>query len=510
MSTARTASCPGCGGTIEIASAATLTVVCPYCHGASYRTDRDLELFGKVAEVAPIASPLSIGYSGRHGSRQFTVVGQVQLDHGTGPWNEWCLLLDSGAWAWYAEAQGETLLTSRMDGAEGGMPAWSSVKPGTAVELGGKVFVVAEIGDAVVTAARGELPTRIAPGSRRRYADLRGPDDAFATLDYGVGERCEDVFVGKTVDPAALGIDAAAAEPVERRATAARLSCPKCAGVIELRDPESVRVVCASCGSLLAHGDWGAKVLGVGAALQSKPTIPLGRKGTLAGVESTVIAYLVRSVTVDGLRYPWREYLLQTKKGAYRWLVESSGHWALLDPINQGDVGRGPGGPTFRGVEFRHFQSGKAKVDHVQGEVYWEVAVGETVRSEDYVAPPHLLTIESSGKEINATAGAYVAKEDVEAAFGVELRDPIGVAPAQPNPYRGRVGRWWLAGLALFLGLVVLMVLVSTTTDADHVGVFFPGIFFLFALLLPPIVVSTRSGRFEVRRWEDSDHPIAS
>ena len=148
MTVVRTASCPGCGGTLQFQSAATLCVVCPFCGGASYRSDVALEFLGKVAEVAPIDSPLELGTSGRLGARTWTAVGQVQLDHGAGPWNEWCLLLDDGSFAWLAEAQGELLVTTAVDGKGASLPSWDEASPGVGFQLAGKTWVVAERGDA--------------------------------------------------------------------------------------------------------------------------------------------------------------------------------------------------------------------------------------------------------------------------------------------------------------------------------------------------------------------------
>lgn len=508
--TIRTGSCGGCGATLEFASAATILVVCPHCGGASWRSDRDLEYVGKVAEVAPIASPVELGASGRFEGRGWTCVGQVQLDHGRGPWNEWCLLFDDGAWGWYAEAQGETLLTRPAPpDAVRAAPAWQGLEPGAPVDLPGtKGLLVAEVGVGRVTSVRGEIPTRVLPGQEVRYADLRGPGAAFGTLDYGRGEACEAVYLGRTVAPEDLGLSPRDAVPVERRVTARRLACPQCAASVELRDPESVRVACGSCGTLIDPGQGWPKALGPAVAKAGRPALPLGRSATLRGVRAQVIAFLVRSVTVSGVRYAWREYLLRTERGSYRWLVESRNHWALLDPVNPGSVSRSGDGPVHGGVTFRHYTTGKAVVDHVLGEVYWEVEVGETVQSEDFVAPPRLLTIERSGKEVNVTVGEYVPREEVASAFGVTLPEPRGVAPAQPNPWKGQRASWWMVGAGLLLGAIVLMSAVAGSKGGEKVGWFFPGLFLLGAILVPPIVVTTRHANFEVARWEDSDHPL--
>jgi len=505
----RTVPCPGCGATLTFQSAASVCIVCPYCGGGSMRTDRALESFGTVAELAPIESPLELYHTGRFGGLGWTAVGLLQLDHGAGPWNEWCLLFDDGTWGWYAEAQGQTLLTRKVEGVAA--PIHSELAPDQELEIAGHGrYVVAEVGEARLTSARGELPVRVVPGTTVRYADLRAADGGFGTLDYGVGITLEHAYVGREVDPKELGLDPEKAVRAEKRVEAKRLQCAQCGGAVRMRDPASLRVVCESCGTLLAPDAEGTRAFGKAALLASHPTIPLGTKGTLRGTSYEVLAYLVRSVRVDGTRYPWSEYLLRTPKGAYHWLVESSGHWLRATPVGPGKAKAGGLVGTYGGRTFRHFQGGEAVVDHVQGEVYWAVAVGEKMKVADYVDPPFLLSVERTGKETNVSVGEYLPVEEVAAAFPAaeRIRAPVGVAPAQPNPYVGSKGKFWGAGCLMTTVLGALMLAIGSAAGGANVGALFPGAVLAFALLLPAIVVQTRASTFEVRRWADSDHPM--
>lgn len=455
--------------------------------------------------------------TGSFEGRSWTAVGFAQLDHGAGPWNEWVLAFDDGEVGWYAEAQGDAWFTRRVD--VPAVPAFDALHVEDVVPLVGHgSYRVVEKGEGTVRTFRGESPVRVVPGSRFPYADLEGPGDRVGTLDYGgAGGRAgaagsapaaPTVYLGRRVEPADFGLDPSKAAAVEVRATASRLSCPSCGGVVERRDPASVRVVCGSCGQIVADDDLRARAIGVGAALTSKPLIPLGATGELRGAKAQLIAFLVRSVTVDGTRYPWREYLLKTTAGAYRWLVESDGHWSLVDPVREaldaGSVTR------FRGHALRHFQGGKARVDHVQGEVYWKVEVGETVHVDDYVDPPFVLSVERAKNERVASFGSYLPVEELSAAFPTPrpLPAPRGVAPCQPNPYRAQKGGYWAVGLGLALAMIVLMSVVSDSKGAESVGYAFPAIPLLLLILLPAIVVQTKSSTFETRRWQDSDHPI--
>jgi predicted RNA-binding Zn-ribbon protein involved in translation (DUF1610 family) len=507
----RTAPCPGCGATLEFKNAGTITITCPYCGSASWRSDMRLEELGKVAALAPIESPLELGTYGRIDGVSWTAVGQVQLDHGAGPWNEWCLLLDDGTWRWLAEAQGELLLTRPVPEAKDAIPPYSTLKPGADVHLGDAgEFTVAEIGQAKVTTVRGELPVRIAPGGTVRYADLRASGGGFGTLDYGDGTQPPAAYAGKKIAGPEIGIDpAAVASPKERRASATRLACPQCGGIIELRDPKgAVRVVCASCGSLIDPTHAGAKALGVGAALSARPQIPLGTKANFGGGPVEVIAFLVRSVKSEGIRYRWREYLLRTPVGGYRWLVTSKGHWSLGDPVNVADVRVTFGVATHDGRVYRHFQRGDARVDHVQGEVYWAVTVKDEVRSDDYVSPPYMLTVEEDGKERNVTRSEYVPHLEVATAFRVALEEPVGVAPTQPNPSEGSSGPLWLA---FFVFLVATFVIASVLAGKPGAGggEWVMAFVAVALLAIPPIVSSTKNSNFERLRWQDSDHPYS-
>jgi predicted RNA-binding Zn-ribbon protein involved in translation (DUF1610 family) len=509
--TIRSASCPGCGATLDFASAATVTVVCPHCGGGSYRTDVGLDSFGRTAEVVPIATPLELGLTGTHEGQGWTAIGFAQLDHGAGPWNEWVLQFDDGSVGWYAEAQGQIWFTRKVEGLA--VPAYDALELEQEVPLEAlPTLRVIEKGTGTVVTFRGESPVRVIPGASFPYADLEGAGGVVATFDYGAsaGSAAPAVYLGRRVEPQDFGIDPESAAPVEVRAQASRLSCPSCGGVVDRRDPASVRVVCGSCGQILEGDDVKVRAIGSGIALKALPSLALGSYGQFGGSKVQVIAFLVRSVMSGGRRYPWREYLLKTASGGYRWLVESDGHWALVDPVREAIEPKAL--LSFRGHAFRHFQGGIARVDHVQGEVYWRVRVGETVKVDDYIDPPHILSLERSEKERAVSIGVYVPIEALAAAFpdARRLAEPRGVGACQPNAFRAQTASFWTLGLAFAVAMIVLMNLVSKAKDGDAVGYAFPAIPLLIVLLLPAIIVHAKASTFEVSRWRDSDHPMDS
>jgi DNA-directed RNA polymerase subunit RPC12/RpoP len=131
---ARSAKCPACGAEIEFANVATRIVVCSHCRYASIRKGQELEKIGLVAEVAPIESPIALRARGKIDGKRFSVVGQVQLDHGAGPWNEWNIVFESGESGWLAEAQGQYLVTFEAPAPD--VPGYSHLRAGMELDLG--------------------------------------------------------------------------------------------------------------------------------------------------------------------------------------------------------------------------------------------------------------------------------------------------------------------------------------------------------------------------------------
>jgi hypothetical protein len=466
-------SCPSCGATVEFRLGASLLKVCDHCGCAVARKGADLASYGQVAALIPTSSVLKLGMEGRYpDGPSFTLAGRLQLDYGAGTWDEWMVGFDNDSWVWLSEAQGR--FHYMMEVPLPAVPSFDRMRAGETVDLGDAgAFVVSEVREARFMTASGELPFDVAPGSLLRYADLAGPNGSLGTLDYGTGNEAEAVYVGREVTPAELGLKIDD-EDLAKRAEGKSLSCTQCGGPLEIKAPDQTqRVACPYCGSLLdATGSFA--VLEALNRPGLKPAVPLATEGTLRGVKWSVIGAMERSVTVEGERYPWREYLLYEPRHGFRWLVESKGHWSFVETVSAGDV-RGRARPRYKGVPFDHFQAGVVVVDHVIGEFYWAVARGDKSQTSDYIAPPQMLSVELAGErgseEETWTLGTYVEPEEIEQAFNVKGKLPRreGVAPQQPSPWTGRVRKLWTAALLAAVGMFFLyVVLLFTSRSVFH------------------------------------------
>lgn len=441
----RQAQCPNCGGPIAWKLGASAALVCPWCRFTVVRTDRDLRTLGRTADLVPTAPIATVGDRGRIAGRGFVVLGRIQLDHGSGPWDEWYVALEDGAWAWLAKAQGRVHLTFV---APATAPHESMVQPGAKIALPGGganvPWTVAERGVSRVVSAEGELPFAVMPGEHAYYADLVAPGDGFATIDWGAGDRAPVVYVGRSYAQSDLAIEAAAMAPRPAESVGVQaLKCPNCGGPCPVFVPERAeRVACPNCFASLDFDRGAFKYLGQLNQPRIAPMVPLGREGTLRSLDGggervMCIGMMERGVVVEGILYTWREYLIHSEKG-YRWLMEENGHFTYLMPVSAADVGVSGRIAKHKGRSHKLFNRARPEVRFVIGEFYWKVEVGETTSASDYVAPPYLISEERSDNEINWSAGEYVSGAEIWKAFALPGRPPhpYDVSPSQPNPVK--------------------------------------------------------------------------
>lgn len=471
----RVTNCPNCGGQVEFKAGSSLLSVCQYCSSAVARVGDDiteLEILGKVAPLADLGSPLSLGVDGKYRKKSFTLVGRVQNNYGEGPWNEWYAAFDDGRWGWLAEAQGRVYITFKKE--VPGLPSFSQAQVGARFAAGGMEFVVAERRSAKYIAAEGELPFTVAPGETFNYADVQGANGVFGTIDYGTGEAPEALFIGEelTYDQLFSKSVLRNYEPTEA-AAGVSMNCPNCASPVELKAPdEAQRVTCPACDSLLDCTK-GSELYLLSAAKRAgpDPLIPLSAEGKLKDQKYTVYGHLVRSVTYDGVRYMWEEYLLHAKNIGYRWLICSDNHWSFVEPVSAGDIKEIGRLAKYKNQTFKHFQSSGARVESLRGEFYWKVAVGDQAGNVDYINPPHVLSREKASGEINWSLGEYMDKAELEQGFKLKkpLPKPIGIAPNMPNVHKKPMRTMAMLGGAFSGAMVVAMLIMAAASDNKQV-----------------------------------------
>ncbi len=267
-------------------------------------------------------------------------------------------------------------------------------------------------------------------------------------------------------------MSASPASPVSTRA----LNCSHCGAPLTIRSgANALTVVCIQCCSVLDAKDPSLGVLQTFQARERiQPKIPLGKRGKLDGAEWETIGFQERTITVEGVPYSWYEYLLFNPYKGYRYLSEYRGHWNLGRTLRALPTAATAGAkPAARvGQEtFTHFQTAMAQTTYVMGEFPWRVKVGETVQCADYIAPPKMLSAETTPDEVVWSMARYTPGPEIWQAFGLPGQAPPaeGVFANQPSPFAGRPRKAWMLFLVFFVGLFTIMLLVALNARNERV-----------------------------------------
>lgn len=157
----------------------------------------NLENIGKMAELQADGSPLQLWAGGRYRGASFTLVGRIQLRYPQGLWNEWHLLFDDRRSGWLGESTGIYAVSFLAKVGEK-IPRFEDLHPGQQLVLKSQSYEVTHVEKALCVGGEGELPFQIGPGYEAPTADLTGPGNRFATLDYSEEEPL--VFMGEYVE----------------------------------------------------------------------------------------------------------------------------------------------------------------------------------------------------------------------------------------------------------------------------------------------------------------------
>ncbi len=262
------------------------------------------------------------------------------------------------------------------------------------------------------------------------------------------------------------------------------INCPACGGPIELHGFGAVEQVnCPYCGSELAPEESGElELLQAAQRARRESALPLHARGTFpndngGSDEFELIGIMWRECRVDGVVYPWQEFLLYNPYVGYRYLMftMTDGSWAIgqtLDGAPRLETGFGHRKVTFAKDKFKHFQTSVAIVSYVEGEFPWQVKVGDQAVAHDFINPPFSMSIEEAateeGQDVNFTKMRHIDGADVWKAFKLRGSPPrtSGVAMIQPNPYKkGRAITWILLALMLVAWLVASIMYVDGRTN---------------------------------------------
>jgi hypothetical protein len=258
-------------------------------------------------------------------------------------------------------------------------------------------------------------------------------------------------------------------------------TCRNCGAAVIIRNTrDSIVVICKSCNATIDLTDPNYTILAkTKGQVHLSPFIPLGGRGRLKDVLWEAIGY-VRRMDVES-SFAWDEFLLFNPYHGYRWLTQSKGHWNFVTPIKgcpaacdglnimHGNTW------TYQGKYYKLYYSGQARVSAVLGEFYWRVQVNDTVKMEDYICPPYLLSMEKDQLEQHWSLSEYLEPHLIQDAFNLKQNfpTPMGVAPNQPSAPAEQWERIQKHALVVF-GLLILLQMVHTRLSSNEMVLVHP------------------------------------
>jgi hypothetical protein len=191
--------CPSCGAEIKFQSPVSVTCVCPFCRSLIVRHDKDVQAFGKMAALPDDVSPFQLGTEGVYKGTHFSLIGRMTIGWEDGRWNEWFILVDSGAKGWLAEAQGFLAVSFEKALPDEVEKRLRSASLGDDAVVDDEPFRVVDIKDAECIGCEGELPLLASKGRKARSIDLISRSSRFASIEFPADRAAPRFYVGDYV-----------------------------------------------------------------------------------------------------------------------------------------------------------------------------------------------------------------------------------------------------------------------------------------------------------------------
>lgn len=208
--------------------------------------------------------------------------------------------------------------------------------------------------------------------------------------------------------------------------------CSNCNTVTQLDVAFEVRsFACPNCQSVFKANDNGLLVYSgrkLKHELSFSKALSVGQKGTLKGVEYTVVAIIVKKAYGS---FYWTEYTLQDASGNFRYLSDSEEHWIFLEQIpDEYFVANRPRFLIHDGIRMRLYDYTTTEIVGAKGFFDFALAA-QNVHMTEYIHPPYIVSIEKTDKQVATFFGQHISRREVMKAFGLgrpaHLKAGIGI-----------------------------------------------------------------------------------
>lgn len=252
--------------------------------------------------------------------------------------------------------------------------------------------------------------------------------------------------------------------------TVTAINCITCGAALPaLAGHRAKSLSCSYCGSVMDRHD-GYKLLAQYRDM-ARPAGPfsVGMKGDVLGVAQTIVGIVGVTAVIEGVRYGWTNYQLYSPTHGYSWLTWNDGHLThsrkTRDMPDTGVSNQFFPKATVKAGErsYRMFESYKATIHYLEGELTWVPALGDTTQVLESIDPPHGYAVALGGAETEFEFSTYLDRKEIMESFGLsdEHPRPYGVHAIQPfipgafHTALAQTGKLF-APIALLIGLFVM------------------------------------------------------
>jgi hypothetical protein len=200
-----------------------------------------------------------------------------------------------------------------------------------------------------------------------------------------------------------------------------------------------------------------------------KSTFKVGTVFTIDKVEYVLTGYLVKS-DIRNLAV-WTEYTLFNPIEGNRILSESDGHYSLLKITNFYQTDKNLEQVEYPELgQFQLYQKYNAKIKNAEGEFFYTLFDHKTTPCEDYVTPPHILSVERTPENTYWYLGEYCSQSKVSSWLKekVDLPYQDGVAANQPFLLNFKLkDLYGITGFALVLLFISQMTMTLFNNNSE-------------------------------------------
>lgn len=229
--------------------------------------------------------------------------------------------------------------------------------------------------------------------------------------------------------------------------------CPGCGAYARIfKDGQSV---CAYCGAALSPLPFTHST----GRMEHPTPLRIGMRAMLGGKEFVAVGRIrYEEREEEGEVSLWEEWVLLSQDGEARYLEYDEGKWTLTEGWLGGPERVIDGLATGSTIELegrtaRVFAAGQATVDGLEGEIPWQVTLGEVTRYIDFAADRRIYSAEiAHDGEVEWFRGRRLDDQEVFTLFG--LKD---LATAQARRDIVQKDRRGFGCLAIVLALIALV-----------------------------------------------------